>query len=199
VDRELAGLFRDIVEHDPDHGVVVLSGDRRVIYANGAARGHLRDGSARGSDPLLPASLAPWLDGYATKAHGARPCPSAEAWYPSDGERRLRVTVEAAHRDHATYLVLRCVPVVPWQEPTVKRLQARFPLTLREAQVAAGVARGLTNQEVAQRLGIVEKTVKNVLMSVYEKCGVRNRVELALRAFEAPLAPAEASPTAPAV
>ena len=73
----------------------------------------------------------------------------------------------------------------------MKRLQGRFGLTLREAQVAAGVARGLTNLEVASRLGIVEKTVKNVLMSVFTKCRVRNRVELALRAFEAPLAAPE--------
>ena len=71
--------------------------------------------------------------------------------------------------------------------PTVRRLQSRFGLTLREAQVAAGVARGHTNAEVAGKLGIVEKTVKNVLMSVFTKCRVRNRVELALRAFDAPI------------
>jgi DNA-binding NarL/FixJ family response regulator len=85
-------------------------------------------------------------------------------------------------------VVLRVASAIPWAEPTVRRLQSRFDLTLREAQVAAGVARGHTNAEVAERLGIVEKTAKNVLMSVFSKCRVRNRVELALRAFDAPVA-----------
>ena len=85
------------------------------------------------------------------------------------------------------HVVLRVHSQIPWSEPTVRRLQSRFGLTLREAQVAAGVARGHTNAEVAERLGIVEKTVKNVLMSVFTKCKVRNRVELALRAFDAPI------------
>jgi DNA-binding NarL/FixJ family response regulator len=199
VDRELAGLFRDIVEADPERGVVVLTNDRRVLYANGAARTHLKDGSARATDALLPASIGVWIDGYAARAHATRPCPTAEAWYPSDAERRLRMTVDAYPRETGLVYVLRCAPAVPWPEPTVKRLQARFPLTLREAQVATCVARGLTNQEVAQRLGIVEKTVKNVLMSVYEKCRVRNRVELALRAYEAPMAPTSEKSAAPAV
>jgi DNA-binding NarL/FixJ family response regulator len=91
-------------------------------------------------------------------------------------------------RDHVPHVVLRVHSQIPWCEPTVRRLQSRFGLTLREAQVAAGVARGHTNAEVAERLGIVEKTVKNVLMSVFTKCKVRNRVELALRAFDAPIA-----------
>ena len=73
----------------------------------------------------------------------------------------------------------------------VRRLQSRFGLTVREAQVAAGVARGHTNREVAGQLGIVEKTVKNVLMSVFTKCNVRNRVQLALRAYDAPVPPVD--------
>ena len=44
---------------------------------------------------------------------------------------------------------------------------------------------------VAQKLGIVEKTVKNVLMSVFTKCNVRNRVQLALRAYDAPVPPVD--------
>ncbi len=85
--------------------------------------------------------------------------------------------------------MLRAHSATPWAEPTVRRLQSRFGLTVREAQVAAGVARGHTNREVAEQLGIVEKTVKNVLMSVFNKVNVRNRVQLALRAYDAPVAP----------
>jgi DNA-binding CsgD family transcriptional regulator len=186
-DRDLSGLFRDLIEGDPERGVVILGADRRVVYANGAARAHLRDGSPRGGDPLLPASVQPWIEEFAARSPGQRFPTSAEAWYPSDTDRRLRLTLDSISREATAVLVLRSSPAQAWPEPTVKRLQGRFGLTLREAQVAAGVARGLTNLEVANRLGIVEKTVKNVLMSVFTKCRVRNRVELALRAFEAPL------------
>ena len=44
------------------------------------------------------------------------------------------------------------------------------------------VMRGATNKEIAARLGLTEQTVKNRLSRIYRKVGVRNRVELALRA-----------------
>jgi DNA-binding CsgD family transcriptional regulator len=57
-------------------------------------------------------------------------------------------------------------------------------LTVRERQVAREVAAGRSNKEVAAILGISEQRVKNTLLSVYGKCGVRNRVELALYAVK---------------
>ena len=66
---------------------------------------------------------------------------------------------------------------------------AELGLNLSEASLLAYVEESgaLTQTRLAERLGIVEKTVKNVLMSVFTKCKVRNRVELALRAFNAPI------------
>jgi len=55
-----------------------------------------------------------------------------------------------------------------------------FDLTPRERDVVAGVAEGQTNREIAAALGLCEQTVKNVLSTVFEKCQVRNRLELAL-------------------
>ena len=54
------------------------------------------------------------------------------------------------------------------------------PLTTRESQVLALIAYGKTNQEVSAVLGIVEKTVKNIIMGVFTKMDVRNRTEAAL-------------------
>jgi DNA-binding NarL/FixJ family response regulator len=39
---------------------------------------------------------------------------------------------------------------------------------------------GGTNREIARQLGLQEQTVKNQLSVVYEKLGVRNRVDLAM-------------------
>jgi DNA-binding CsgD family transcriptional regulator len=186
-ERELTGILRELLDTDPDRGIVLLTLDRRVLYSNPAARHHLMDGSPRGSDPLLPGSLQPVLDAFGARMQGNRGPVSTEAYYPSDDDRRVRVTLEAYWRDSVPHVVLRAQPLMPWPEPTVRRLQQRFGLTVREAQVAAGVSKGHTNAEVAEQLGIVEKTVKNVLMSVFTKCKVRNRVELALRAYDAPV------------
>lgn len=63
--------------------------------------------------------------------------------------------------------------------------QPRSPLTDREEQVLVAVARGLTNHEVAAELYISLSTVKTHLGSLMGKLGVRNRVELALWAYQA--------------
>lgn len=53
-------------------------------------------------------------------------------------------------------------------------------LTPRERSVAIEVARGATNKEVARRLDITERTVKAHLSAVFEKFGVRDRLQLVL-------------------
>jgi len=53
-------------------------------------------------------------------------------------------------------------------------------LTPRERDVAIEVAHGATNKEVAQRLNITERTVKAHLGAVFEKLGVRDRLQLVL-------------------
>ncbi len=57
-------------------------------------------------------------------------------------------------------------------------------LTEREEEVLAAVAGGLTNDEVAARLYISLSTVKTHIASLMAKLGVRNRVELAIWAYE---------------
>ena len=63
-------------------------------------------------------------------------------------------------------------------------VQPVTPLTEREEQVLLAVARGLTNHEVAAALYISLSTVKTHLGSLMAKLGVRNRVELALWAYQ---------------
>ena len=58
------------------------------------------------------------------------------------------------------------------------------PLTDREEQVLALVARGRTNPEIAGELFISLSTVKTHVASVMTKIGARNRVEIAMWAYD---------------
>lgn len=53
-------------------------------------------------------------------------------------------------------------------------------LAARENQVMNLVAEGLSNKEIAAKLGIREHTVSNYLFRIYNKLGVSSRVELVL-------------------
>ena len=53
-------------------------------------------------------------------------------------------------------------------------------LTTRERLVAEAVAAGKTNKEAARELGITERTVKAHLGAVFDKLGVRDRLQLVL-------------------
>jgi DNA-binding NarL/FixJ family response regulator len=67
-------------------------------------------------------------------------------------------------------------PVVP--------LQPVVPLTEREEEVLALVARGRTNAEIAAELYVSLSTVKTHVASVMTKLGARNRVEIAIWAYD---------------
>jgi len=51
-------------------------------------------------------------------------------------------------------------------------------LSKRELDVVRSLAEGLTNREIAERLGLSQHTIKNYLFRVFDKLGVSNRLEL---------------------
>jgi len=55
------------------------------------------------------------------------------------------------------------------------------PLSEREQEVAQRVAQGASNKEIAAQLDISERTVKAHLGAIFEKLGVRDRLQLSLR------------------
>jgi two-component system nitrate/nitrite response regulator NarL len=88
---------------------------------------------------------------------------AGEYWIGREGVAQLASALRGQH------------PIVP---------QRHSPLTAREIEIVRGVARAESNKQIAAALGISEQTVKNRLRIIYEKLGVTNRVELALKAGE---------------
>lgn len=69
-------------------------------------------------------------------------------------------------------------------QPRAPRAQQGGGLTDREEEVLLFLARGLTNDEIADELHISLSTVKSHIASLMNKLGGRNRVELAIWAWE---------------
>jgi len=57
-------------------------------------------------------------------------------------------------------------------------------LTPRERDLVDLVRRGMRNREIAEELGVTEGTVKVYLHALFDKLGVDNRTELAMRAAQ---------------
>ncbi|MEU5398201.1 response regulator transcription factor [Streptomyces sp. NPDC005963] len=91
----------------------------------------------------------------------------------SDGEALIAPSV--------TVRLLRTFADLPAGRPAAQPVS---PVTAREEQVLLAVARGLTNTEIADALHISLSTVKTHLASLMAKLGARNRVEIAMWAYE---------------
>jgi two-component system nitrate/nitrite response regulator NarP len=93
-------------------------------------------------------------------------------------------------------LLIECMDQVRngdrWVDPEIaertrqaKDRASRAPsLTPRERELVELVRQGLRNRDIASQLGVTEGTVKVYLHAIFDKLGVDNRTELAMRAPE---------------
>jgi DNA-binding NarL/FixJ family response regulator len=103
--------------------------------------------------------------GPALLAQAIRAAASGDALIaPSVTTRLLQAFAEAGPRD---------VPAQPLD-----------PLTAREEEVLLAVAGGRTNTEIARELFVTLSTVKSHVANLMTKLGARNRVEVALWAYD---------------
>ncbi|TMK61380.1 MAG: hypothetical protein E6G60_11305 [Actinobacteria bacterium] len=121
---------------------------------------------------------APALDGASTglEQHGyllfAAECARTAARLHSSVGLRAR---EAASDARADALSARCEGA---STPLLGRLGTEPPLTRREREIAGLAARGLTDAEIAERLGVSARTVESHLHRAYAKLGVTSRHDL---------------------
>ncbi len=102
--------------------------------------------------------------------------PHRAALGAADAAVRLRGEVAAGRLDHtAAEAVLAAAG-----HATRRRVTGPAGLTARELEVLGWVARGCSNADIAERLTISGKTVRNHLEHIYFKAGVSNRAGAAL-------------------
>jgi two-component system nitrate/nitrite response regulator NarL len=53
-----------------------------------------------------------------------------------------------------------------------------FSVSDRQQQVITLLCNGLSNREIAEKLGVTEGTIKIHVHAIFEKLGVRSRIEL---------------------
>ena len=136
-------------------------------------------------DPLAVVVITTFdLDEY---VHGALKAGARGFLLKDAGPELLTQAVHAAANGEAliapsvTVRLLAAFADLPTSEPLRQPIE---PLTAREEEVMVTVARGLTNAEIAHELHISLSTVKTHLASLMNKLGARNRVEIAMWAYE---------------
>jgi len=91
---------------------------------------------------------------------------------------------------------------VPDLNTTLNEIASAFPaptrkqfgLTPRELEIVGVILAGCSNNDIATKFKISEKTVKHHLTNIFDKLGVSNRLELALFALYHRLEPAAPAP-----
>lgn len=91
---------------------------------------------------------------------------------------RVVANGELAFSEDIAQQVLSAMSGKPQKDQTAMRR-----LSEREKQIAALVARGMKNKDIAAELKISENTVKRHLQSIFSKTGARDRLELAVLAL----------------
>jgi DNA-binding NarL/FixJ family response regulator len=102
------------------------------------------------------------------------------------GPALLIEAVRAAHAGDALISPSVTVRLLQQLAPA-RRPAGPGPLSVlseRELEIAASLARGRTNQEIAAELFISLSTVKTHITRIQDKLGVRNRVEIAAWSWE---------------
>jgi DNA-binding NarL/FixJ family response regulator len=137
------------------------------------------------ADPLAVVVITTFdLDEY---VHGALKAGARGFLLKDAGPDLLTQAVHAAADGDALIapsITARLLAAFARTHPEVPPRQPLEPLTSREEQVLTSVAQGWTNHEIADDLHISISTVKTHLASLMRKLGARNRVEMAMWAYE---------------
>jgi DNA-binding NarL/FixJ family response regulator len=104
------------------------------------------------------------------------PRPHRPALAPEAAARRLQSEAAAGRLDESAVNAVMAAA----GHRSGRRARGPAGLTAREVEVLGLVARGSSNADIARRLSISQKTVRNHLEHIYLKAGVSNRAGAAL-------------------
>ena len=137
------------------------------------------------ADPLAVVVITTFdLDEY---VHGALKAGARGFLLKGSGPELLTQAIHAAADGDALIapsITARLLAAFADTHAGVPPAQLIVPLTSREEEILILVAAGRTNSEIADQLYIGISTVKTHLASLMRKLGARNRVEIAMWAYE---------------
>jgi DNA-binding NarL/FixJ family response regulator len=137
------------------------------------------------ADPLAIVVITTFdLDEY---VHGALKAGARGFLLKDAGPELLVQAIHAAANGDALIspnITRRLLTTLAGLERATPPAQPIEPLTEREEEVLLTVARGRTNAEIAEELNITLSTVKTHVAALMNKLGARNRVEVAMWAYE---------------
>jgi DNA-binding NarL/FixJ family response regulator len=137
------------------------------------------------ADPLAVIVITTFdLDAY---VHGALKAGAHGFLLKDAGPELLTQAIHAAANGDALIapsVTARLLAAFADTQPRQPPAQPIEPLTSREEEVLIPVAQGWTNHEIADDLHISVSTVKTHLASLMRKLNARNRVEIAMWAYE---------------
>jgi len=155
-------------------GVVVVDASARAMYMNASGRSMLD--SPLGVIPPWLAVVLPALRA-AVERHGQ----AIERLV--HGELTVRVRARGLARP-GTLLIELAIAQGSGSRQIAEQLARGLGLQITDARLLALLWRGLSNDEIAQQLGVRTGTIKSRLFRLYQKLGVRKRPAAVLRAQE---------------
>lgn len=147
--------------------IVVLNADRTPAWLTPEADVLLRDGAPPAGVPLLPAQVHTWIANA-----GAEGTPDTCAF--EHGSATLNARLLGRAGGQSLLLLQKGSRSAPAASPL-----ASFRLTGREIEVLMWVAKGKTNKDIADILGMRPRTVNKHLEHIYVKLGVETRTAAA--------------------
>lgn len=165
--REYLTSTRRAVE-ELDRGVIVLSASGKIQWATDRARRLVVEHFGSFEDDRLPRDLRRWFERQSSSPSGNGVVPAlAEPFIIERLGQRLVIRFARDPAENRCLLLLESLG-----------------LTRRESEILVWIARGKTNNEVAEALYISPRTVKKHLEHIYHKLGVESRTEAVSRALE---------------
>ncbi|ANN65494.1 response regulator transcription factor [Bordetella bronchialis] len=151
------------------NAVVVLDDTGAVTWKTAKARLWLAEYFGMADEAQgLPAPLSAWVSRYLAGTLTGE----SSAFLRQAGDRELRVRPAASRKpgEHVLLMDERRAPA-----PAASSLATAYQLTAREHEVLLWLAKGKTNRDISEILGMSPRTVNKHLEHVYVKLGVETR------------------------
>ncbi|HVQ72590.1 MAG TPA: response regulator transcription factor [Bradyrhizobium sp.] len=159
--------------------LLAVNSEGKIMWATPQAQKLLSDALSSGSDDdvVLPDPIPQWLD----QARKGKAGSKATIMTALPGNDQLRL--QFMGRLGANEFLLRLAKDSSTETPA--EFSSELGLTTREGEVLSWLAKGKTNRDIAQILGLSPRTVDKHLEQIYSKLGVENRTAAAAIAVNA--------------